>query len=165
MRSAKGKCVLPIISAIVIIFILVSASALMPAAQATNGPKNVLGYVYDQNGDPIAGANVTVNMRKPDTTIRSTLWYDATDSDGYYSVTFGMGVAEWVEGDTIETIATFGMDSASNTTIATSYPIQYVNVTIAIVIPEFGLFGSFSVLAMSMAMAAALLIARRRKQG
>lgn len=159
----------PIVSAVVIASIIISASLLMPQAQAGDGPKNVRGYIYDQNGDPIPGANVTVNMRRPDNSIRSTLYYDASDADGKYSVTFfDLGGAPWEIGDTIEVIATYGSDSASNTTVATpsaDYPIQYVNVTIAMVIPEFGALGSFSFLAMTLVVMAVFLIARRRKLG
>lgn len=167
-RRSRNRFVFPIISAIVIVSILISALLFAPHASAGDGPKTVLGYVYDQNGDPIPGANVTINMRRPDNSIRSTLWYDATDSDGFYSVTFfDLGGSPWEIGDTIEVIALYGADSASNTTIATpsnDYPVQYVNVTIAIIIPEFGFFGSFSVLVMSMTVVATFMIARQKGQ-
>lgn len=163
MKRVKGNAMLQMISVVSIICLILSLSLFVPQARAATGPKTVHGYITDQNGYPIEGANATVNIRDSGNNVRSTLWYDASDPDGYYVVTFGP--SDWDIGNTIETIATYGGDSSSNTSIAIDYPVQYINVTIAILIPEFGLFGSFSVLVMSMVMVAAFMIARRKGQG
>jgi len=108
-------------------------------ASAGDGLKIVRGYVWDKVGRTVEGADVTVNIRwASDDTVRSTLT-EATNSDGQYSLTFGM--SDWDIGDRIQTIATYNSAQEDNSTIATSsnvWPIQYLNVTFAFEIPQFG---------------------------
>jgi hypothetical protein len=108
-------------------------------ASAGDGLKIVRGYVWDKVGRTVEGADVTVNIRwASDDTIRSTLT-EATNSDGFYSVSFGM--SDWDIGDRIQTIATYNSIQDDNSTIATNsniWPIQFLNVTFAFEIPQFG---------------------------
>ena len=108
----------------------------IPTSNAGLFPKLVQGYVWDAAGTPLVDADVTVNIRRPDTSIRAT-YTDSTDSGGVYSVSFGPG--EWELGDTIETISTYLGNQESNTTdpITEEGP-QWVNVSYAFEIPEFG---------------------------
>jgi len=108
-------------------------------ASAGDGLKIVRGYVWDKVGRAVEDADVTVNIRlASDDTVRSTMT-ETTDSVGWYSVTFGM--SDWDIGDRIETIATYNSVQEDNSTTATSsniWPIQYLNVTFAFEIPQFG---------------------------
>jgi len=103
-------------------------------------PKNVKGYILDHMGAPVEGANVTIEMWN-NSTLRKTFYEDSTASDGFYTVTFEG--KDWDENNTIKVTARLGEFTASNSTLANSMPIQYVNVTLWTVIPEFGaLLGS-----------------------
>jgi hypothetical protein len=114
------------------------ASALMVSnsASAATGPKQVKGYIWDNAGRLVEGADVTINMlAQSDLSIRAS-YSETTPSDGYYSVSFGM--SEWDIGDTIQVIATFNGNQEPNSTAATSTFSQWVNVSFDFEIPEFG---------------------------
>ena len=148
---------------LVIFFSLIAMclTSIVPSVESATGPKLVKGYVYDDGGSPFSGANVTVNVRDLSNVITATHYYDASDTDGYYDVNFGL--AEWEIGYTIEIIAIGGIKSGTNSTIATSYPFQDLNVTLTDIIPEFGGIGSLSLIIPIVAIGAIFLIARRRK--
>jgi len=78
------------------------------------GPLIVSGIVYDEAGDPLDGAHVVVT----DTNTLVSETYD-TGSDGFYYVSIS-GQGGWDVGDTIEVVATFGEDQATNTSEATA---------------------------------------------
>ena len=90
-------------------------------SSAATGPLNVRGYVWDAVGNEIEGANVTVKMLSGVTLIK-TLYYDATEPDGLYTVTFGP--SDWNPGYTIEVTAAFGGDSVTNSTAAPPEPVS-----------------------------------------
>lgn len=98
-------------------------------------PKAVCGNVTDMFGYPIEGANVTVVV-KVGAIVRATLWYDSTDPDGYYLVTFEG--SQWDENNTIEVTARYGAETAQTSTIADSSAVQWIDVRFSFAIPEFG---------------------------
>jgi len=129
------------------------------SAAAPAGPKNVRGYVWDSSWNDIQGANVTVKMLNGVTLVK-TLYYDATEPDGLYTVTFG--ISEWDIGYTIEVTAKYNANEKTNSTAAVVGPLQYVNVTLEFTIPEFGGgFGTVLTVASFMALAV-VLVSRRR---
>ena len=139
------------------------ASMLLIAGSAEPwvGNKIVRGYVYDSTGTPIENAFVTVQI-KDGATVKATLT-DTTNETGFYSVTFAPG--DGVVGDTIFVNATYDMNYNTNSTIATSsqdQPIQFVNVTLGIVIPEFGSIASLILIIFG---AAAIFTVMSRKKG
>jgi hypothetical protein len=159
--SRAGRARIP-----AVVIMLATASAIVAASMfsaihdaSALGPKGVRGYIFDQLGSPISGANVTVKMIHGVSTI-ATEWYDASEIDGIYTVVFDPFLG-WVVGDTIEVTASYLSHQSTSSVSADAEPVQYVNVTIAgIVVPEFG--------ALSLAMvcgafvAVFILIGRRR---
>ena len=148
---------------LVIFFSLIAIclTSLVPSVESAIGPKLIKGYVYDAGSSPFSGANVTVNARDLSNVIKATHYYDASDTDGYYDVNFAP--AEWEEGYTFEIIAIGGIQIGTNSTIATSFPFQDVDVHLTDIIPEFGGIGSLSLIIPIGAIGAIFLIARRRK--
>ena len=142
---------------------LLIALSLNPASDrsvASPGPKTVRGNVYDSIGNPVAGANVTVKIIHGGSTI-ATLWYDSTESNGWYSVFFGTN--DWNEGDTIEVTAKYDLDQATNSAVADSGPLQTVDVHIgSLVVPEFGGLLQAPLVVVSVSSIALILVLRRR---
>ena len=148
--------------AIAVLAILVPAFQLAaPATPATDSevsglfPKAVRGHVTDLLGYPIEGANVTVVV-KSGAIVRATLWYDSTEPDGYYLVTFEGN--QWDEGNIIEVTARYGSETAQNSTVADSQPYQNVDVRFSFAIPEFGQMLPF----VTVGSVAVLVVFRRR---
>lgn len=123
-------------------------------------PTIVTGTVYDFGGVPVIGAEVNVSMYDGET-LRS-YDKDTTDSDGEYMVTFGPFVGvPWGVGDEIRIVAESGDYSGTNSTTAQDCPLQYVNVTLSTVIPEFGGLGSLVPIAGILGIFMAFFFARR----
>ena len=122
----------------------------------------VTGTVYDSGGSPVIGAEVNVSMYDGET-LRS-YYQDTTTSDGNYTATFGplMG-APWGVGDTILVVAEDGEYTGTNSTTAQECPLQYVNVTLSTVIPEFGELGSLVPIAGVLSIFMAFFFARRER--
>ena len=104
----------------------------------------VNGVARDQVGNPMEGVNITVNIWNPAmTVINGTLYDDATDEDGFYSVTFGgFGGYDVKVGDNIEVIANYDSHFGTNDSTVASIPPIFCTVDVSIttiVIPEFGL--------------------------
>jgi len=132
---------------------------------AGDGPKVVRGYIWDNAGNPLEDADVTVNIRNPDNSIQSTQ-STSSNSAGFYSVIFLL-FSEWDDGDTIEVVATWNSNQDSNTTIARNgQPVQYVNVSFPFEIDEFGSTELGIVIAGGAvgAIAVVLLVSGRRKR-
>jgi hypothetical protein len=104
-------------------------------------PKVVRGFVWDSEGRTVEAADVTINIKDGGSTIAT--YTETTTSIGFYSLT--VASEDWDVGNTIELIASFGGNQDSNSTIATSAPIQYVNMTFTFEIPEFGSMAGFIV--------------------
>lgn len=141
---------------------LIGASFLSVSRDASAGiVKNVRGQIYDQLGTPLSGANVTVKAIRGGVT-QQTLWYDSSETDGFYTVTFG-GMDNLQIGDTIEVTASYSGRSSTNSAIADSGPFQTIDVTISgVVIPE---FGALSVAAVCGAFVAVFILVGRRRTG
>lgn len=125
-------------SFMVAIILMAALTALSESSSAALAPKVVRGYVKDNAGHPVAGANITVNIRygpPPTGTIRSTL-YDTSKSDGFYSTNFSN--FQWDVGNIIEVISTWHGAQENNYTSADAKPVQYVNVTYPYAIDEYG---------------------------
>lgn len=137
-----------------------SSSGAAPAEATSIFPTDVRGYVRDGGGNPLVGADVTVSMIKPDTTLRAS-WTDTTDSDGLYITTFAP--SEWEIGDTIQVDADYGGDSGSNSAVAVDVPIHYVDVTVGTAIPEFSDLGTVASIAGVMGVFMMFFSARRKK--
>lgn len=136
-RSVRDPRGFVVVSLIVVL--LVVSSGLMIGSrrgEAALFPVNVRGYVEDLAHNKIQGANVTVEMVNTASVVTATRWYDSTLSSGLYTVSFEGGY--WDPGYTIRVTARYGSDTGQSSATATSDPAQWVNVTLSIVIPEFG---------------------------
>jgi hypothetical protein len=145
--------------------VLVAVAIMAPSTQRPSHieavfPLTVRGHVWDTVGVPVAGADVEVSMKRPDTSVRSS-YTTATNSTGAYSIAFAP--AEWEVDDTIFVVAEFGADTVENSTIAEDCPIQYVNVTMTIAIPEFSDIGKIVSMAGILGIFMMVFFARRRK--
>ena len=160
MGSFRLASIVVLVAATLVLgFVLIAVSS--EQGSAATWPKNVRGYVEDSAGTRIEGANVTVEMWNG-ITLRKTLYCDATDSDGFYQVTFAMG--DWDEGNTIEVTARLGIDSATNSTTADALPMQYIDVTLGIVIPEFGALLGSPLTFVSIGLAAIVILSFRARK-
>ena len=119
----------------VVLTVLVLAVAILPGASvAADQPLNVKGYVYDDHGNKIANADVTV-------TISGVSKTDTSDSSplGYFSVIFAPN--EWADGNTVQVVAQYqGGTQGLNDTVKAKGTDFYVweNVTLPYEIPQFG---------------------------
>lgn len=105
------------------------------STSAATGPKYVRGFVWDMGWNPVQGANVTVESVNGAVVVK-TLYVDATDSIGYYSVTFDP--SSWDIGYTLRVTARYDIHSVVNSTTAVEWPYQWVNASLSFEIPEFG---------------------------
>ena len=142
--------------------LLVGASFLPVSKDASAGMiKIVRGHIYDEIGNPLGGANVTIKAIRGGITM-DTLWYDSSESDGLYSVTFG-DMDNLLQGDTIEVTASYSGHESTNTAIANGDALQFIDVfIIGVTIPE---FGSLSVVLVCGAFVAVVILIRRRRTG
>jgi hypothetical protein len=141
---------------------LVGASFLPVSKDASAGIlKIVRGHIYDEFGNPIGGANVTIEAIRGGIT-QQTLWYDSSETDGLYTVTFG-DMDNLLLGDTIEVTASYSGHESTNSAIADGTPLQTIDVyIIGVFIPE---FGSLSVVVVCGAFVAVVILIRRRRTG
>lgn len=139
VRAARAARDPRIVAATVALLCVSLISALSWGSGGTlagTGPKNIRGYVWDTAWNPVPGANVTVRMYNGPTLV-DTQYYDATEPNGFYSVTFGFD--KWNDGYTVQVTARYDPYSAVNSTTAVEgKPIQWVNATLGFVIPELG---------------------------
>jgi len=153
-----------IAAAMVLIVAFALIAALSLGSQSTSagvGPKGVRGYVWDSLRNPVPNANVTVKMYNG-AVLMATQYYDATEPNGFYTVTFGD--SQWNPGWTIQLTAGYEIYSIVNSTVAVDgAPYQWLNATLGFTIPEFGsgLTAGLTI-ASSMAMVIAMLAIRRR---
>ena len=134
----------------------------------SDDPTIVMGTVYDSGGTPVIGADVNVSMYDG-ATLRS-YQTDVTDSLGMYQANFGFGFGsdDWGVGDTILVVAEYGEESGTNSTVAHDIDdpdsLQYVNVTIGTVIPEFGDLGTVVPVVGVLGMFMAFFFARKERK-
>jgi hypothetical protein len=126
------------------------------------GPKAVQGYVYDNAGNLLGGATVTVVIIDKTThLVRDTLT-DTTGLDGYYSVSFAPD--KWDIGDTIRARATSGsVQSEANETLATADEYQNLDIHFTTAIPQFGSVLGFGVAAALVCAVGLAFVSRQRK--
>ena len=163
-RSIRDPRTFAFISILVVVLTL-SSMLMVGSDRGKAGvyPVNVRGHVFDLAGNGIQGANVTVDIMVG-STIRTTRYYDATLASGLYTVSF-QG-SEFDIGNTIRTTATYDVYTNQNSTEVLDpffYPIQWVDVTLSMSIPEFGSIfgvpGSF----VAVGMIAAIVVVHRRR--
>jgi len=127
------------------------------------GPKEVRGYVWDENWYPVANANVTVKSYNGAVLVK-TMYYDATESNGFYKVTFIN--SEWDIGYTFEITARYSSHEGVNTTTAANedWPYQWLNASIVdLYIPEFGDGITAGLTVASFAATMVVIMSRRRR--
>lgn len=123
------------------------------------GPITVLGYVYDNMGDPLEAASVVV-------TNEDTLATDSTTTDefGYYQIDFE--AAQMNVGDTVRVDTSYSGAPATDDIVLTSdmFASGYAQIDVHYLteIPEFGSF--FGVLLVSIALGVVALSSSRRKR-
>ena len=162
-RGARDPRALVIVSILVVLFgVLSVVNVGSEQGEAYIWPVNVRGFVEDSAHNRLSGANVKVEIvRTSDSYVRATQYYD-TLSNGFYMVSFAGAV--WDPNDLIRVTATYGGDSNQNSTLATADSVQYVNVTLLTVIPEFGdIFGS-PISVVSIGLIAVIVVVRRRRE-
>jgi hypothetical protein len=132
------------------------------SAMAQTGPKAVRGYVYDNAGKVLEGANVTVEIINKTTHTVTDTQRDTTGSDGYYMVTF---FGTWEIGDTIRAKATYGSveSQVNETIIATESPYEDLDIHFTTAIPQFGSVLGFGVAAGLVCAVGLAFVSRRRK--
>jgi hypothetical protein len=162
IRAGRARFAVVVI-VLLAIAILIGVSFHSVSKNASAGiMKVVRGYILDQYANPIGGANVTIKAVRGGTTM-DTLWYDLSEPDGLYSVIFSIMDDDLQVGDTIEVTASYSGHSATNSAIADSLGLQYIDVTISdVVIPE---FGSLSVAMVCSSFVAVFILIGRRRAG
>ena len=161
IRAGRARFAVVVIL-LLAIAILIGVSFLSVSENASAGiVKNVRGHILDQFANPISGANVTVKAIHGGITM-DTLWYDSSEADGFYTVTFGM-TNNLQAGDTIEVTASYSGHSSTSSAIEDSQPWQIIDVTISeVVVPE---FGGLSVVVVCGAFVALFILIGRRRAG
>ena len=121
--------------------VLVLAIAVLPSASlaADNHTMNIRGYVFDDHGNRIANAQVTVTMYAGATPGVSHTATSGASPKGYFSVNFLQG--EWATGNTVQVVAQYqGGAQGVNHTLAVNGAnfYEWENVTLPYEIPQFG---------------------------
>jgi hypothetical protein len=162
-RGARDPRALVIGSLVVILLVVLSVVNIgSERSEASIFPVNVRGFVEDSAHNRLNGANVKVEIvRTSDSYVRATQYYD-TLTNGFYTVSFDGSV--WDPNDMIRVTATYGGDSNQNSTLATVDPVQYVNVTLSTVIPEFGDILGSPISVVSIGLIAVIVVVCRRRE-
>jgi len=131
-------------------FVVLSLLFVTSSAQAAS-LTYVRGHVYDTDGSPLVGVDVTVSMKyyqSGEWHTRSTATVSSA-TGGYYLATFGgLTGPDWQDGDTIEVFATksgVGQSPVSTSVADTGELFQTpdVDVQFETVIPQLGGFAGF----------------------
>ena len=121
---------------------IIAATALLflPASSmAATTDKTVQGTISDQNGDPVSGASVRVEIwggSWPDQDFFRTSATTVSNAYGDYQVTINSNY--WDPHNTIKVIATFDGYGGSHSVEANDQQYQTVDVTVRLIVPEFG---------------------------
>jgi hypothetical protein len=139
---------------------LIGASFFSVSKDASAGMiKVVRGHIYDGIGNPLGGANVTIKVIRGINQVDID-WYDSSEADGLYTVTFG-DMDNLLQNDTIEVTAIYSGNQSTNSAIADGLNIQFIDVIISeVTIPE---FGSLSVVVVCGAFVAIFILVGRRR--
>jgi hypothetical protein len=129
---------------------------------------NVRGYVYDDHGNNVAGANVTVTMFAGATEGVSKTATSSPSPKGYFSANFPSG--EWATGDKIRITAEYkglqalnGTDTPPVVIVDGNNFYTWKNVTFPYEIPQFGNMTGLLVSAGLVGMVASVALVWRRK--
>jgi hypothetical protein len=120
----------------------IALALLVPLFGSTNAEgaftnKTVLGTVYDQTGNPVIGADVTVEIWGgywPEQDFFRISSSTVTDASGYYEVTFSSNY--WDPHNTIKVIANYGSYQKTHIVEANGDQYQTVDVFMNLTIPE-----------------------------
>lgn len=152
------------VATIVAIAVIVTTLLAVPSnVSAGGGPKIVQGWVWDNAGRNITGADVLIEIKDPNTWNTRASLTDTTDNDGYYQVSFGP--SDWYDGDLINITVTYQASQVKNSTTALEgKPVQYLNATYPFEIPDFGSMAGFAIAGVCLGGIAMFLIVRRKKE-
>jgi hypothetical protein len=161
---ACAKSVAVIASALFVVLVL--STNLFSGNVGAADPKVVDGNVRDSGGNPLQGATVTVNMRDPGTNVIRGSVTTSTDSDGFYTTTFGSFVGQdWLVGDKLEVVVVKDAQSyTDDDQNADLEPRQTVDVTWPYAIPEFGSLLGLAVVGVAVGFVALVFVGRKKKQ-
>ena len=132
-------------------------------AEGATTSKTVLGTVYDQAGQPLSDARVTVQIwggSWPDQDFLRTSRLTVTDSWGSYEVTISSNY--WDPHNTIRVIATYDSTQGIRSVEADEETHQTLDVDINLTIPEVG--GALGLLAMMVGCIVPIMIMLDRKR-
>ena len=134
LRSAMA-----ILSAVLAVLVL--AATLLPAGSVADDYHTMIicGYVYDDHGTKVAGADVTVTMYSGGNPGVSHSTTTGTMPKGFFSVTFDSG--EWATGNTAQVVAQYhsGAQGVNATlTVNGADMLEWENATLPYEIPQFG---------------------------
>ena len=128
-------------------------------ATAGTGPLTILGYVYDNMGNPLEGASVVVTNEDTSATFSTS-----TDESGYYQDDFESN--QWYVGDRVRVDVTYMSAEATNYTDITedhsADSFAQVDVHYLTEIPEFGSF--VGVVVASIAIGTVALFSMRKRK-
>ena len=133
-------------------------------AQGATVNKTVLGTVSDQDGSPLANAQVTVEIWGGDWPSQDFFRISSsatTNAMGYYEVTFSSNF--WDPHNTIKVIVTFESVQKTTKVEANGDEYQEVNMSLDLTIPEFGGAPGLLALMAGCLIPVVILIARRRR--
>jgi hypothetical protein len=158
----RGKYLLAMVA--VLTLAVLAASFFSAGVQRAYTNKTVFGIVHDQAGNPLPGANVTVEIWGgfwPDQAFFRISNSTVTNGQGYYEVTFSSNY--WDPHNTIKVIATYDSDQKIKKVEADEALDQEVNVFMNVTIPEFSTpLGLMTMTAVCM-VSIVILLARRRR--
>lgn len=146
-----------------IAILMIGVLAVPGNVSAGDGPKIVRGWVWDNAGHNITGANVLIEIKNTSNWETRASLTDTTDDKGFYSVTFGF--SDWYSGDSINITVTWeGKQLKNNTTAVSARPVQFVNATYPFEIPDLGSVAGFAIAGVFLGAIAIFLIVRRKKE-
>lgn len=129
------------------------------AVDPTTTPLIVFGYVYDEAGQPLQGADVVVT----DLITSSSVESDPTLSTGFYTATLGVGT--WGIGHAIQIAVTApGGAQASRTAPANDSDFLFLDVHFPTAIPQLGGPVGFAVAAGLLGVVAVVAVGVRRRK-
>ena len=158
----RRECSLAVVAGITLALLAPLFSSTIAEAAFTN--KTVLGTVYDHTGNPIIGADVTVEIWGgywPEKDFLRISGSTVTVALGYYELTFSSNY--WDPHNTIFVIATYGSNQKIRQIEANGDEYQTVDVFMNLTIPESD--GPLVLLAMMVGcmVPIVILLVRRRK--
>jgi len=149
-RGASGKTIAAsVMITLVAAFVIVAAAAYVPSASVVPGrekqapvtPYPVIGIVLDNTGNPAPGALINITNTRTGLYNNTIVSISEPGSEGWYTFDLNtLGVAEPDDVVTIEAVSETLLLAGSNTTIVPAVFLGFIwfNVTLTVVVPEFG---------------------------